>query len=150
MDDELIAELAVFGPRSDRAAAALGQAGDPAAIPYLLTALRRDAGWEDRSAACRKAAAIAAIGGDVAVDVLVGQLEALNDADLVDDAGDTGDEYWRIREAAVHGLGLLGVVAEPRLLCALGHPNPDARYWAAVALEAIGRPQAADSRLSEE
>ncbi len=150
MNDELIAELAVFGPRSDRAAAALGKAGDPAAIPYLLAALRRDAGWEDESAACRKAAAIAAIGGDVAVGVLVGELEALDDADLVDDAGDMGDEYWRTRTAVVHGLGLFGPVAEPRLLRALGHPNPDARAWAATALEAIGRPHAADDQLPEE
>ncbi len=66
MNDELIAELAVVGSESDRAASALGKAGDPAVIPYLLVALRRDAGWEDGSAACRKAAAIAAIGGDAA------------------------------------------------------------------------------------
>src|SRR5689334_9984995 len=77
-------------------------------IPALMKELRWCAGFEDTSGATAAASAIAAHGTDEAVDVLVRLLVEIDGIDLEDDAGDVGDEVWRLRAAATHGLAACG------------------------------------------
>src|SRR4051812_12636343 len=89
---------------------------DDDAIARRIAELRRDAAWEDAPGAHRCAGLVAKIGGQRAVDALVRELEAVDEVNLDDDAGDVGDECWRARSAIAHGLTLLGTIAIPALL----------------------------------
>jgi hypothetical protein len=68
-----------------------------ASFSDVLAEIQRDCGWEHIP--CDKISALARLCGPAEVDHLIRELDALDDADLVDDAGDVGDEYWRLRSA---------------------------------------------------
>ena len=76
--------------------------------------------------------------GPAEVDLLIRELDALDDADLKDDAGDMGDEYWRLRTAYSQALAEVGKPAIEPLVCALGSDNPKTRAYVARALGRIG------------
>lgn len=111
-------------------------------IPQLLGALHAAAAWEDETGARQHAEAIAQLGGEPAVNALIGVLERMSAVDLSDDAGDNSDECFRASHAALHGLVLLGQAAVPRLLATLSGPPSRARGYAAHALATLGEPKA--------
>jgi HEAT repeat protein len=102
----------------------------------LLAEIQRDCGWE--LIPYDKISALARLCGSAEVDHLIRQLDALNDADLVDDAGDVGDEYWRLRTAYSQALAEVGETAIEPLLRALGSESSKTRAYAAKALGRIG------------
>src|SRR5262245_61677892 len=106
----------------------------------LLAEIQRDCGWEHIP--YDKISALARLCGPTEVDHLIRELDTLNDADLVDDAGDTGDEYWRLRSAYSQALAEVGEVAVEPLLRALDSENAKTRAHAARALGRIGTPRA--------
>jgi HEAT repeat protein len=108
----------------------------------LLLEIQRDCGWEHIPH--DKISALARICEPTDVDHLLRELNALDDADLVDDAGDMGDEYWRLRTAYSQALAEVGEPAIEPLLRALGSENPQTRAYAARALGLIGTPRAFD------
>jgi HEAT repeat protein len=91
-----------------------------------------------------KISALARQCGPAEVDQLICELDALNDADLVNDAGDTSDKYWRLRTAYSQALAEVGEVAVEPLLRALGSANPQTRAFGARALGLIGAQRAFD------
>ncbi|MFT3707037.1 MAG: HEAT repeat domain-containing protein [Archangium sp.] len=91
------------------------------ALTALLSDLRREAGWENTSGATSAALAIAELEGDEPIRSLVRELERADHVDLSEDAGDIGDELWRLRSAIEAGL----IKAGPRataIIAPLLHP----------------------------
>ena len=80
-------------------------------LDELLAELRQCAGFEDSSGANAAADKIAALDSDAAVAALVRVLVDAGEIDLSDDAGDIGDEVWRLRAAATRGLEACGARA---------------------------------------
>lgn len=107
-----------------------------------LSEIQRDCGWEH--IAYEKISALARVCGPAEVERLIRELDALDDADLVNDAGDRGDEYWRLRIAYSQALAEVGEPAIEPLLRALNSHNPETRAYAARALGLIGTPRAFD------
>jgi HEAT repeat protein len=111
-----------------------------ASFNNLLAEIQRDCGWEHIP--YDKISALVRLCGPAEVDHLIRELDALDDADLVDDAGDIGDEYWRLRTAYSQALAEVGEIAIEPLLRALGSENSKTRAYAAKALGRIGTKQA--------
>jgi len=87
------------------------------------------------------------------VDVLIGELDALDDSDTEGESDDVRDDVWRLRETLAQILSEIGLPAIDALLRALESTNPDTRAYAAKALGRIGDKRAVDpmlNRLSRE
>ena len=95
--DQLLADLQSFGSESDSAATELADRGDRAALPAILRAILTDCGFEIIPA--QKIAAFIRLADAAIVPILVERLESLDEAGLEHDAGDVGDEFWRIQTA---------------------------------------------------
>jgi HEAT repeat protein len=108
----------------------------------FLTEIQCDCAWEHIP--YDKISALARLCGPAEVDRLIRELDALNDADLVNDAGDIGDEYWRLRTAYSQALAEVGEAAVEPLLRALGSENPKSRAYVARALGLLGARRAFD------
>jgi HEAT repeat protein len=106
----------------------------------LIAEIRRDCGCEHIP--YKKISALARVCGAAEIESLIRELDALDDADLVDDAGDMSDEYWRLRTAYSQALAEIGGPAVEPLLCALASANPQTRAYAAKSLGLIGAPHA--------
>jgi HEAT repeat protein len=106
----------------------------------LIAEIQRDCAREHIP--YKKTSALARVCGAAEIESLVRALDALDDADLVDDAGDMNDEYWRLRTAYSQALAEIGEPAIEPLLGALASANPQTRAYAARALGLIGAPQA--------
>jgi HEAT repeat protein len=110
------------------------------AFRAILAEIQQDCGWEQIP--YDKIAALARLCGPAEVDHLIDTLDGLDDVDLWDDAGDMGDEYWRLRIAYSQTLAGVGESAVEPLLHALSRENPKTRVYAARALGLIGTPRA--------
>jgi HEAT repeat protein len=108
----------------------------------LLLEIKSDCGWE--CIPSDKISALARLCGPAEIERLIQELDALDDADLVGDAGDGIDEYWRLRTSYSRALAGAGRPAVEPLLRALGSQNRRTREYAAEALGAIGDPRAFD------
>jgi HEAT repeat protein len=106
----------------------------------LLAEIKQDCGCEHIP--YEKISALARLCTPVEVDHLIRELDALDDADLKDDAGDMGDEYWRLRTAYSQTLAEVGEPAIEPLLRVLDSENPQTRAYVARALGLIGARQA--------
>ena len=98
---------------------ALGRLGDASVVPALRPLLGDEADWMRQ----RAADALARIGGDAALDALWYEFEHRR--------------FPRIGYLA-STLALFTPEVLPRLLAAAESPDPDQRYWAAVALGSTG------------
>ena len=98
---------------------ALGRLGDASAVPSLRPLLGDQADWMRQ----RTADALARIGGDAALEALWHEFEHRR--------------FPRIGYLA-STLALFTPEVVPRLLAAADSPDPDQRYWAAVALGSTG------------
>lgn len=104
----------------EEAVAGLGELGDDSVVPALVPLLGEPAEW----LRARTAEALAGIGGDAALAALWHEF--------------THRRYQRIGYLA-SALALFPPDAVlPRLLDAAASPDPDQRYWAAVALGSTG------------
>lgn len=112
----------------------------------LLAEIQGDCGWE--TIPFEKISALARLCGLAEVNHLITEMDALNDADLVIDAGDIGDEYWRLRTAYSQALAEVGETAIEPLLRALGSENKQTRAYAAKALGQIGTARASNPILA--
>jgi HEAT repeat protein len=113
-----------------------------ATFSAILSEIKRDCGWEH--VPYDKVSALAKLCGPAEVDQLIQELEALNDADLEEDAGDVSEQYGRLRTAYSQALGEVGEPAVDPLLAVLGSDNPRTRAYAARALGLIGSTRAFD------
>src|SRR4051812_27803196 len=95
--EQLLHDLRTFAAESDAAATALADLGDRTALPAILDSIARDCGWE--VIPDQKIAAFVRLADAGAVPLLVALLERLDEAELEDDAGDVGDEFWRVQTA---------------------------------------------------
>ncbi len=84
-------------------------------LERLLADLRREAGWENLSGATNAALELAKLPGEGPVAGLWNELVRADGVDLADDAGDVGDELWRLRSAVKEGLVALGQRSVPFL-----------------------------------
>ena len=98
---------------------ALGRLGDASAVPGLRPLLGDEADW----LRAQTADALAGIGGDAALEALWDEFEHRR--------------FPRIGHIA-SALALFTPEVLPRLLAAADSPDPDQRYWAAVALGSTG------------
>ncbi len=98
---------------------ALGLLGDASVVPALRPLLGDEADWMRQ----RAADALARIGGDAAMEALWHEFEHRR--------------FPRIGYLA-STLALFAPEVVPRLLAAADSPDPDQRYWAAVALGSTG------------
>lgn len=98
---------------------ALGRLGDASVVPALRPLLGDQADWMRQ----RTADALARIGGDAALEALWHEFE--------------NRRFARIGYLA-STLALFAPEVVPRLLAAADSPDPDQRYWAAVALGSTG------------
>lgn len=80
--------------------------------------------------------------------VLIEKLESLKDEDLVDDAGDIGDFYWRLRTSISDALAAAGQRAVGPLLSTLASSNARAAEYAARSLGRLRCKQAIDPIIS--
>jgi hypothetical protein len=103
----------------DEAVTALGRLGDPSVVPALQPLLSDEADWLRQ----RTADALARIGGDAALEALWHEFQLRR--------------FPRIGYLA-STLALFTPEVVPRLLTAADSPDPDQRYWAAVALGSTG------------
>jgi hypothetical protein len=101
-----------------------------------LAEIKRECAWEHIP--YDRVSALARLSGPAEVDRLIRELDALDDADLEGDAGDLGDEYWRLRTAYGRALTEVGEPAVGPLLRALNSLNPHTRAFVALALGGIG------------
>jgi HEAT repeat protein len=83
------------------------------------------------------------------IATLIGKLESLNKADLVGDAGDRIDFYWRLRTSISDALAAAGEKAEGPLLATLNSTNEDAAQYAARALGLMKSKQAIEPILGK-
>jgi HEAT repeat protein len=103
----------------NEAVIALGKLGDDSVVPALRPLLGDPADWLRQ----RTADALASIGGDAALEALWHEFEHRR--------------FARIGYIA-STLALFTPAVVPRLLAAADSPDPDQRYWAAVALGSTG------------
>lgn len=82
--------------------------------------------------------AAAALCGRAEIDLLVAKLDGLDDADLMDGAGDVADFYWRLRTSYAEVLAGAGGPAVDAMIEALRSVNPRTRSHVASALGAAG------------
>jgi HEAT repeat protein len=106
----------------------------------ILAEIKRDCGWEH--VPLDKVSALAKLCGPAEIDCLIQELESLDDSDLEGDAGDVGDEYWRLRTAYSQALAEIGEPAIEPLIQALSSQSPSGRAYAARALGLIGTTRA--------
>lgn len=104
--ERLLDDLRSFSAASDAAAEALAELGERSALPEILSSIARDCGWE--VIPDRKIVAFVRLADAGAVPLLVALLDRLDEADLEDDAGDVGDEFWRVQTAVQRILVGLG------------------------------------------
>lgn len=97
-------------------------------LQQLLEQLRREAGFENTSGAVAAALSIAALPGEEPISALHGVLELADGVDLTDDAGDLGDEVFRLRSAAKAGLLAAGARVVPFLRARLDVSTREARH----------------------
>jgi hypothetical protein len=134
--EQLIADLGSWGPAADAAAAALAERGDRDGLSEILRSIARDCGMESIPDA--KIAAFVRLAGPEHVPLLTADLERLKESDLEDDAGDVGDEFWRVQTAVQRilvGIGRPAVEWIKRSLAAT--TNPYARESLVASLDAI-------------
>lgn len=105
-------------------------------LQQLLEQLRREAGFENTSGAIEAAQRIAALPGEAPLEALYGVLEFADGVDLADDAGDVGDEVFRLRTAARAGLLAAGARVIPLLRSRLDVSTREARHT--VVLRVLG------------
>lgn len=103
----------------DESVIALGRLGDASVVPSLQPLLGDQTDWLRQ----RTADALARIGGEAALEALWQELEHRR--------------FPRIGYVA-SALALFTPEVVPRLLAATDSPDPDQRYWAAVALGSTG------------
>jgi HEAT repeat protein len=103
-----------------------------------LKELRWCAGFEDLGGATAAAKAIAALDRDEAVDALMRLLVEIDTIDLDGDAGDVGDEVWRLRSAVSHGLEACGPRAIAPLRPLISGPVTPAGEAALAILAKLG------------
>jgi hypothetical protein len=109
---------------------ALGEIGDPAAVPALIAALND----EDGEVRWGAAEALGEIGDPAAVPALIAALR---------------DEERKVRWGAAEALGEIGdPVAVPALTAALSDENQEVRWGAAEALGKIGDPAAVPALIA--
>lgn len=106
----------------------------------LLAAIKNDCAWE--SIPTDKIPTLARLCGQEEIAELIRELDALDDADLEDDAGDGLDEYRRLRNSLSQVLAEVGEPAVLPLIRALQSANPQTRGCSANALGRIGAYQA--------
>jgi len=114
-------------------------------MPYfntLLAEIQQDCGWGCVQAADGKIRELASMCGPAEVAQIIDRLDALDDADLEDDAGDVADEYYALSVSYSEVLAAVGELAVEPLLGALGSRNPNTRAYAARTLGRIGTPRA--------
>lgn len=109
----------------------------------LLTEIKSDCACEHIP--FDKIATLARLTEPAEVAHLIGELDALDDADLEDDAGDVSDYYWRLRTAYSHILAGIGEPAVGPLIQALQSENAPTRGYAAKALGLMGCKRAFDA-----
>jgi bilin biosynthesis protein len=102
----------------------------------LLAEIQRGCAWEHIP--YPTITTLARVCGAAEVDRLIRELDTLHDDDLVDDAGDMGDEYRRLRTAYSQALAEVGDPAIDPLLQALTSANPKTVAYTARALGLIG------------
>lgn len=108
-------------------------------LEQLLSDLRREAGWENLSGAVNAAHQIAKLPGDAPVRALWNELVRADGIDLDQDAGDLGDEVYRLRAAVEAGLVALGSRATPMLRERLtDEPRHDRHLVALSVLGTLG------------
>ena len=148
MDRErLLTNLRSFGSESDAAAIALADLGDCESLPAILGALARDCGWE--VIPDEKIAAFVRLADAGAVTLLVEYLERLDEAELEHDAGDIGDEFWRVQTAIRRILvGIGPPVVEPVRAALAKTDNRFTRECLAQALVELGSAPEADPETS--
>lgn len=105
-------------------------------LQQLLEQLRREAGFENTSGAIAAAQDIAELPGEAPIAALLGVLEFADGVDLTDDAGDVGDEVFRLRSAAKAGLLAAGARVIPFLRARLDVSTREARHT--VMLRVLG------------
>lgn len=86
----------------------------------LLAEITAECGFEGLPV--DKVSELATLCGPAEIAILIARLDRLDNADLIDDAGDVGDEYWRLRMAYSQALGEVGQLAVEPLLKALASP----------------------------
>jgi HEAT repeat protein len=111
-----------------------------ASFSTILAEIKRDCGLEEIP--YDKISALARVCGPGDVDLLIRELDALDDADLEDDAGDMRDEYCRLRTAYSQALAEVGEPAIEPLLRGLDSGNPETRAAVARSLGLIGTQRA--------
>jgi HEAT repeats len=118
----------------------LGDGGNDASFSTILAEIKRDCGLEEIP--YDKISALARVCGPGDVDLLIRELDALDDADLEDDAGDMRDEYCPLRTAYSQALAEVGEPAIEPLLRGLDSGNPETRAAVARSLGVIGTQRA--------
>jgi HEAT repeat protein len=116
----------------------VGGAAIMSSLAALLKELRWCAGFEDLGGATAAARAIAALGSDEALDTLVRLLVEIDAIDLEGDAGDVGDEVWRLRSAVSDGLVACGPRAIAPLRPLIAGPVTSAGEAALAILAKLG------------
>lgn len=124
--------------RPERPSSARGvEYGSSRVLERLLADLRREAGWENQSGATHAARTIAALPGDEPVKALWGELVRADGVDLREDAGDLGDEVWRLRQAVEAGLVQLGPRCVPFLRERVAAELREGRHRVALRVLAV-------------
>lgn len=135
--EQFLDDLRSFSAASDTAATTLADLGDRAALPAILDSTARDCGFE--VIPDRKIAAFVRLADAGAVPLLVALLERLDEAELEDDAGDIGDEFWRVQTAVRRMLvGMGRPVVEPVRAALAATSNRFARECLGRALADLG------------
>lgn len=111
-----------------------------AAFPKLYEEVVKTCSFESISAELNRRLGESCTSDDVRV--LIGRLESLKDEDLVDDAGDISDFYWRLRTSISDALAAAGQRAIEPLLTTLSSPNKKAAEYAARSLGLLRSKQA--------
>lgn len=106
----------------------------------LLAEIRRDCGWEQMPES--KLPRLAQLCGPDEIRRLIAALDALDEEDIADDAGDMADEYALLRASYTRVLALSGEQAAEPLLRALSSRNPATWACAARALGQLREPRA--------
>ena len=102
----------------------------------VLQRIKNDCAWETMPET--DIPLLAALCGPLEIKALIQSLDTLDNADLIDDAGDMADEYWRLRTALSRVLAAVGQPGVEPLLGALHSPNRATQEYAARALGQIG------------
>jgi hypothetical protein len=120
--EKLLNDLRSFSAASDEAATTLADLGDRSALTAILDSIASDCGWE--IIPNQKIAAFVRLADATAVPLLVALLERLDEAELENDAGDIGDEFWRVQTAVrlmLVGLGQQVVQPVQQALASTGN-----------------------------